>query len=268
MHPLDDPLNKMQRAHEHLKELDRQVVAYKAAYQYSVAKKLNADKTSYIYSIKPGTIPPLHIGTIVGDAVHNMRSSLDHLAWQLALLTTPTPYHLTEFPIYKERTTDNIKAVRRKLQDVPTNAANLIERFQPYNSGERAEKHPLWILHALWNIDKHSILIPVAHTGWVPVFYGAGGSYEGLDDGTIVVTVPIEVDAKLNLKPQITADVAFPLDSPGGGMEVRELLGAIYEALDDLIFPNLSGFFPDEEPPRKLNVELVRQDKPPSTKKG
>jgi hypothetical protein len=268
MHPLDDPLNKMQRAYEHLKELDRQVRAYKATCPYSVAKKLNADKTSYIYRIEPGSLPDPRIATILGDAIHNMRSSLDHLAWQLALLNTATPYHRTEFPIYKDRTSGNVKAVRRKLQDVPTKAADLIERLQPYNSGDRHKAHPLWILHALWNIDKHSLLLPISHMGWVPVFYGPGGSCEVLDDGTIIITVPVEVDAELDIEPQITTDIAFPLDSPGGGMEVRELLWSIYKALDNLVFPALSRFFPEQEPPRRISVQFFRQDTPPSTLKG
>jgi hypothetical protein len=267
MHALDDPLNKMQRANEHLQELDREISLYQAAHTYSVTKELNGDKTSYIYRIKPNVLPSLRIGTIIGDIIHNMRSALDHLAWQLALLATPTPYEYTAFPIYKDGTNKHIKDARRMLRDVPTEALDLIERLQPYHAGDTADKHPLWILHALWNLDKHRTLVPMAHTGWVPVFFGPGGSHDALDDGTIVVTVPVEVDAKLNLQAQVTADIAFPLDSPGRGMEVRELLRAIYKALDDIIFPALSRFFPEEEPPQKLRVTLVRQDEPPSAQK-
>jgi hypothetical protein len=178
------------------------------------------------------------------------------------LLTTSTPYRRTEFPIYKDLTEQSVRDVRRKIQDIPPEAAALIEQLQPYNQGENAVDHPLWILHALWNTDKHVSLVPVSHAGWIPIFLGEGGSYE-IDGNSIVVAVPIEVDAELALEDRITPDVAFPLNGPGRGGKVLDILGAIHEALDTLVFPVLSGFFP-ESTPRRVSVSMVRQDTPPT----
>ena len=263
MHPLDDPRNKMRRAREHLEELSRETASYRATDTYSISREVSADGILAVYRITPTAIPGPRIGTIVGDIVHNMRSALDHMVWQLALLKSSRPYRFTAFPVFKDETEEHSKRICSVLRDVPEEAADLIKRLQPYHAGNEPENSPLWILHALWNTDKHSTLLPMAHVGWMPAYFGPGGSQKALDDGTIETTVPLEVDEQMNLNERVSANVAFPLDSPGRGMEVVELLEMIYKALDELIFPALSAFFPEEEAPRRLRVDLLRQDVPP-----
>jgi hypothetical protein len=43
--------------------------------------------------------PPLRLGVMFGDCVQNLRSALDHLAWQVTLLDGGTPGDSTQFPI-------------------------------------------------------------------------------------------------------------------------------------------------------------------------
>jgi hypothetical protein len=51
--------------------------------------------------------PPLRLGVLMGDIVHNIRCALDHLVWQLALTRTPTPHSKPQFPILDNEPTQS-----------------------------------------------------------------------------------------------------------------------------------------------------------------
>jgi hypothetical protein len=100
---------------------------------------------------------------IIGDAVHNLRSALDHLAWQLveshAAITpgAPGPDENTAFPIYQTAPKKKFAALA-KVQGMGPGAVSLLESLQPYNCGDNT----LWELSKLDNIDKHRLLLVVA----------------------------------------------------------------------------------------------------------
>ena len=63
-------------------------------------------------------ITPEPIGTLVGELAYWTRSALDHLAWQLALLTTDEPGRLTAFPIESECPTPGNKSFNEKVASI------------------------------------------------------------------------------------------------------------------------------------------------------
>jgi hypothetical protein len=104
------------------------------------------------FEIEPS--PPSRLGAIVGDIAHNLRSSLDVAAWQLALAKDETaarrqPYKI-DFPLAE--TAERFR--KHKLRDfVSDRAWLLIERLQPYQPSMEALG---WLRH-LSNSDKHRI---------------------------------------------------------------------------------------------------------------
>jgi len=100
---------------------------------------------------------------IVGDCVHNLRSALDHLVYQLAILNGAgsDAASKTAFPIYlKSKAFKNV--VDDKVAPFISSAALAeIEALQPYNTSDPPEFDPLWRLSQLDNIDKHRLLIVV-----------------------------------------------------------------------------------------------------------
>lgn len=92
-------------------------------------------------------------GVIVGDAVHCWRSALDQLA---TALWTDKPNAHTGFPICltKRRWVEDAP---RMIWSIPEEYLAIFERAQPYHRGDKthALRHPLAILHSLWNLDKH-----------------------------------------------------------------------------------------------------------------
>jgi hypothetical protein len=115
-------------------------------------------------------------GAIIGDVVHNLRSALDHLVWQLTLANGHTPpavipgkgpgseWKNIRFPTYTFDSRKRYLSGRRipwrykppcSLWGVRSALRTELQRLQPFNHRQDALKKPLAILEELWNIDKH-----------------------------------------------------------------------------------------------------------------
>ncbi len=98
---------------------------------------------------------------LAGEVIHSLRSALDHLAQQLALVNTPTltekELRRVEFPIAEDSTKyEDSKA--GKVKGIHPCAIKEIDRLKPYGDGNEEFSALLWRLHALDNIDKHRAL--------------------------------------------------------------------------------------------------------------
>lgn len=156
---LDNPRAKIARAAEHLTLLDAETAAFFESKPYEVEGEFKADVSEYVFTIKPVREPPLRLGLILGDFAHNLRSALDHLVCQLALLNGPSDCKTTQFPIcsshgeFKRHEPSWLKGLSA------THIAD-IERLQPYHAGKLADHHFLTLVHGLDNVDKHRVVHP------------------------------------------------------------------------------------------------------------
>jgi len=150
-HSLEGVKLKVARTAEHLDALGAEASAYLDSSPYEVVGKSQADDDTLLVC-KVHRHPPLRLGVLLGDFLHNLRSSLDHLAWQLVLADGGTPGRKTAFPILLKKGSKPLKIAG----GVSAKAADLVECLQPYNnmSGSPRE-HPLFILSRLNIIDKH-----------------------------------------------------------------------------------------------------------------
>jgi len=98
-----------------------------------------------------------HWPLIVGDAIHDLRSALDHLIWQLATV------HLGRVPTNRQAPNIQFPEVRRlkdftghrNLRYIDTSDIDRLKPFQPYKRLNRGQLHPLPKLIKLSNVDKH-----------------------------------------------------------------------------------------------------------------
>lgn len=163
--PPVDPLrhvdDRLARAEEHLEPIKRHIVAYlNSAFDDVVGElKFDEEGASSTFVLRDAIFlpdPPLH--TLIGEFLHNLRSALDHLVWQLVEQNGGKPNEHTSFPILKVAPTANRKGVTPRPHvagGVSDDAAAIIECAQPYKWGTQFAEHPLWLLHELWSIDKH-----------------------------------------------------------------------------------------------------------------
>ena len=68
-------------------------------------------------------VPTLRWAVEVGELVHSLRSALDNLAWDLALITTRKPPRSTAFPIHTSEANFK-KDAHRQIRAWPVGAEN------------------------------------------------------------------------------------------------------------------------------------------------
>lgn len=152
---------KILRAGEHLQEVTEAVSEYVVTGEYGIKDQLErqipekSGRPGRTWRVDIGTPPPPRIAVLCGDVLHNIRSSLDHLAWALVIQSGGQPQIPgTRFPILKEgsRRPPTIEG------GVPAAVSEILDVVQPYQAGHQ----PLAQLAELSNIDKHRRLNVVA----------------------------------------------------------------------------------------------------------
>ncbi|MYB16960.1 MAG: hypothetical protein F4X41_08020 [Chloroflexi bacterium] len=106
---------------------------------------------TWTFTGKSGLAPP-EFSVKVGEIVHNLRSSLDHIVWELVLANGRKPTFANRYPITgNAKRFDEIES--RALQGVASGAKRVIREFQPWWPTESGFE--LWSLNRLSNVDKH-----------------------------------------------------------------------------------------------------------------
>jgi hypothetical protein len=239
MHPLDGPKLKLDRAAYHLQTLNDFICTWQNAKPLTVSGHHEADKAVYVYRLE---IPPIQGGgaIIIGDILHNLRSALDHIAWQLALLSTPSPHDKTEFPIFWQNDNRTNGIIKRLLQNVPDDARKVIEALQPYAT-PNPRTHPLWLLQELSNRDKHRLLTLTGAQWRFDML--AGMAWDWLNDYTVDITIPSLNEQFPPPIPEIHCDCLIITDKEETHWRI-DVLAAIHEFVRDNVIPRFVGFFP------------------------
>ena len=118
------------------------------------------DRTYYLTDAAP--IDP-DFSLIIGDAIHCLRSALDHLAYHVMSITpgiTKKRLRHVYFPI-GEDANEYITVKRTRIEGMRQDAIKAIDAIEPYGGGAG---EILWHLHTLDIIDKHKLLIAVGST--------------------------------------------------------------------------------------------------------
>ncbi len=169
---------RLDRAKEHIDFIHNEVGAFLDGHPYELAEHETRNPNPgpaggmvghSVYSLKVHREPPPSWGTIVGEALHDIRSALDHLAWQLGRLVNDPPPNRTAFPIFDSCA----KYMAETEQGRPKRGSGLeqvsglapqdqaaIERLQPYNRPKTLVPDPLLELYRLSNFDKHRAVHP------------------------------------------------------------------------------------------------------------
>jgi hypothetical protein len=160
---------KLERAKEHIVNLQETWRRFADGHGYPVEAD-DDPKTGY-RTYKIGAVAPIpeNIPVILGDAVHNLRSSLDHLIYRLVSVYTNGlgPFTHLYFPIGADAVSfeDGLKRASEcktkptgVVQRLGPAAIKAIRSIEPYPGG-RGEL--LWQLHKLDILDKHCLLLTV-----------------------------------------------------------------------------------------------------------
>jgi hypothetical protein len=153
---------KLQRAAEHAKTIKQKLDGVHGQ-GLSTSGKLQGDPPYYVIWFDQVPSVDLYVGVVLGEFIHNVRSALDNLVWQLVKLgtdTNPARPKRIEFPLYD--TEAEFWADRdRRMPGVWHPDRTILERHQPYHGGNTTMGHPLRLLDHLWNQDKHRVVLPI-----------------------------------------------------------------------------------------------------------
>jgi hypothetical protein len=121
---------------------------------YGVGREINPQTGDYVFRLKVHKEPRRDWAAIIGDAVHNLRSALDHLMVALVEFNGGTVTSATEFPIFEN--VQSYKAKKSgKVAGASQKAIDLIDEAKPFKGGNDG----LWLIHKLDIIDKHRTLV-------------------------------------------------------------------------------------------------------------
>lgn len=174
-HPLDSARLKVHRARGHLDALDieRKRFTDTNPFRLVVEPDLATGEDVVRFRCDEPIRVPLVLGLIAGDAIHNLRSALDHVIYQLALAGGGDGDR-TQFPIFEDGHA-YADHVGRLLEGVPEDERSKIKELQPFRARTLIEagaappttaRDPLAVnmylmfLGRLDNLDKHRLPLP------------------------------------------------------------------------------------------------------------
>jgi hypothetical protein len=149
---MDSVLLKAKWAHDHIDDLDRACEAFFDTRPYETRTEYNAETRQYTTYFVGSRQLPREITGHVGDILYNLRSTLDHLAWQLVIASGKrNPGNGNGFPIFNPTSKESQSLFCRNVNGMRDDAIVAIARLKPYKGGNDT----LWLLHELNRIDKH-----------------------------------------------------------------------------------------------------------------
>lgn len=244
---------KQNRALVQIEQLNKLVSSWVKESSMIIDSELREERLGVRVIFKGFTKPaPLdEWGLLTGECIHNIRSSLDNLAFALARLRCDPPDNPNKisFPIYKDQAFF-LKNGRRNIDQLPADAALLIEKIQPFQryssgQGDSPDKDPLTLLQELNNADKHQIpSIVFLATEKISFasdvkFYSEDDAKNNVPPNIIVNPEPLKVGSILyewvTTKPIELAggtgkvDASIALQTSRGNLELIDILKKLFQ---------------------------------------
>lgn len=168
--PLEGPRLKWEGAIRNLEAIKVKVAEFAESDPHRVAVNFEPETGCHVARMDIREDPDPQLGVMVGEFVHNLRSCLDHIAWQLARLSNSAKVcnksrAAIYFPVCYSR---EQFAKHSVLPFLPEDARTFMSSFQPYEGPDEPRDHWLAGLNMLWNSDKHRLVhavMTIAHIG-------------------------------------------------------------------------------------------------------
>jgi hypothetical protein len=147
---------KLARAQRFIDELEAELARYIASEPFTGTIVPDGDGTAFDIEWAGITMLP---GAIIGDTIHNLRTSLDLMASELARINGKQDNDVY-FPFAATADKFEYSIKSRNFDRAGEDAVQLLRTFAPYRGGNEALRG----LHDLDIQDKHKALVPIGHT--------------------------------------------------------------------------------------------------------
>lgn len=231
---------KIKRADEHIADLQALVSDFLSRDFYTLGTKHKPHIDHVAYYVIHADPLPVEAACILGDAVHNLRSALDHLFWQLVDVSGATADKHTQFPITKTLQQYNSAFGKREITQIHArwpDAVQILRDVQPY----RTTDDTLWYLHQLDIEDKHRLILPVACAlrAWglkkPAIWFGDLSGMFHIEDGAELLNIPTSTYEKTGDNINFGTDVTFRNSEIVGCKSVLETLNTMADFVKWLV---------------------------------
>ena len=146
---------KIERAKKHVNELNLAINVYLERNPFELIIKKEASKHTWLIKTKEPV--PLEFSAILGDAVHNLRTALDLLMFEMVGSKAPNPGSIY-FPFCKGAVAIDSAITSGQIQFAGKNVVDALKAIAPYPGGDDL----LYGLHILDVTDKHRLILTIA----------------------------------------------------------------------------------------------------------
>ncbi len=173
---------------------------------------------------------PWETPLLIGDAVHNLRSALDHVAHAIVADAGLTPSRRVSFPFAQDRQ-ELISTLRNGEIEAAAGQTLIdliVDTVRPYKGGNDA----LYAIHALDIVDKHKLLIPVISVIGLHGVSGRGGGVTmqncsfGVSEGGVLNAISIPGPFEITDHGQPMFEVRF---DQGQALEGQPVLPTLHQ---------------------------------------
>lgn len=239
---LNNARMKVSWAGDHIERLDRTMAEFQASDFCAVATKFNEESGDSYLEVTTKQVVPSVFALLTGDAIHNLRSSLDHLATAIVGKGNRNTY----FPFHTE--VNQFKSCQKLalLEKARPGLGEFIaQTIRPYKQGN----YPLWALNKLDVTDKHEFLVPTVSVVGVEindVIDGMNNSfgqiYVKLGPGNILR--PFGSRSRITVRGEIkpTYEIFFPSGEQFAGqaviptlVQLRDIILETFQAIEGFL---------------------------------
>ncbi|WP_439548206.1 hypothetical protein [Falsiroseomonas sp.] len=240
--PFEGARLKITRAAIHIDELDSAIAAYLARRPAAIVVEqpvMWVEFDSYAWVARLRQPVPTELAAIIGDAVHNLRASLDLLATDLVRLNGQSTRNV-HFPFASNAGELQGQIKQKGMSRAAPHVVELVRQLQPYTGGNVALRG----LHDLDLRDKHQALIPVIAAACIPpaVLDFRGSSTPIPEwrsaiphDGFQMVILPRTKNMAIGCEVPATFTVVFPKDTPLASLEVVPALRELHRYVGHVV---------------------------------
>lgn len=210
---------KLRRAAKHIAEIEAMIAEHNADGLTFNANLEEADGRGRVSMQLGMRALPEDMRPIIGDAIHNLRSSLDAMANDIADAAKNDGSKVS-FPFAENEDGLAEQIKRKKFHWCGDEAVALVYELKPYIGGNA----PLRALHDLNNIDKHKGLMPVPDI----VFDLLTFNREDLGNGEF---------GPISVSPPETMVIQFKFEASTGfgGIEIVEALNGLMKLCEGIL---------------------------------
>ena len=206
---------KVERANCHIRDLNNEIVGYIKSNPYRLVVEENTDTGGYNLTMRVKEKIPCSWPSIIGDVIHNLRSALDLMIFEIVSPHTNNTDKI-QFPFCSGVNGLEDTITNRQINFAGDKVVNIVRSLKPYPGGNDL----LYAIHDLDIMDKHKGIIVASTIMGIPNFTliddnGAvkAGFYNcrvgPVEDGRVAMSLPVIQNLKIGQDFKPTFEVIF-----------------------------------------------------------